>query len=344
MREIYAVTGALGFLGNAIVDNLLSKGKTVRVLDIGQDKYELLKDKDVQFFRGDICLTSSLEDFFTVQDDQQLIVIHAAGVVSISSKYSQVMHDVNVTGTQNIVDMALKHNIKKLVYVSSVHAIPELPKSETIVETLNFDPKKVKGEYSKSKAIATKIVLDSVKNGLDAVVVHPSGIIGPGDYAGGHTTQLVKDCADGRLTACVNGGYDFVDVRDVAEGVVLAAEKGRTGNTYILSGEYYPVRKITDAICSVIGRKKIKTILPLWFAKMTAPFAELYYRIRKQKPLFTSYSLYTLQSNSKFNSKKAQEELGYKKKFSLKQSIEDTYLWCKANNLINRKKKAGGKA
>ncbi|HQM97011.1 MAG TPA: NAD-dependent epimerase/dehydratase family protein [Clostridia bacterium] len=344
MKEIYAVTGALGFLGNAIVDNLLSKGKTVRVLDIGQDKHGLMKDKDVKFFRGDICLTSSLEDFFTVEDDDNLIVIHAAGVVSISSKYSQVMHDVNVTGTQNIVDMALKHKIRKLVYVSSVHAIPELPKNETIIETLNFDPDLVKGEYSKSKAIATKIVLDSVKKGLDAVVVHPSGIIGPGDYAGGHTTQLVKDCANGNLTACVNGGYDFVDVRDVAEGVVLAAEKGISGNTYILSGEYYPVRKITDAICSVIGRKQIKTILPLWFAKMTAPFAELYYRIRKQKPLFTSYSLYTLQSNSKFNSKKAQEELGYKKKFSLKQSIEDTYLWCKANNLINRKKKAGGKA
>jgi len=344
MKEIYAVTGALGFLGNAIVDNLLSKGKTVRVLDIGQDKHGLLKDRDVHFFRGDICLTSSLEDFFTVEDYDNLIVIHAAGVVSISSKYSQVMHDVNVTGTQNIVDMALKHKIRKLVYVSSVHAIPELPKNETIIETLNFDPDLVKGEYSKSKAIATKIVLDSVKKGLDAVVVHPSGIIGPGDYAGGHTTQLVKDCANGNLTACVNGGYDFVDVRDVAEGVVLAAEKGISGNTYILSGEYYPVRKITDAICSVIGRKQIKTILPLWFAKMTAPFAELYYRIRKQKPLFISYSLYTLQSNSKFNSKKAQEELGYKKKFSLKQSIEDTYLWCKANNLINRKKKAGGKA
>ncbi|MFA5341358.1 MAG: NAD-dependent epimerase/dehydratase family protein [Clostridia bacterium] len=343
MKEIYAVTGALGFLGNAIVDNLLSKGKTVRVLDIGQDKHGLLKDKNVKFFRGDICLTSSLEDFFTVEEDDLLIVIHAAGVVSISSKYSQVMHDVNVLGTQNIVDMAIKHKIKKLVYVSSVHAIPELPKNETIIETLNFDPVLVKGEYSKSKAIATKIVLDSIKKGLDAVVVHPSGIIGPGDYAGGHTTQLVKDCANGNLTACVNGGYDFVDVRDVAEGVVLAAEKGISGNTYILSGEYYPVRKITDAICSVIGRKQIKTILPLWFAKMTAPFAELYYRIRKQKPLFTSYSLYTLQSNSKFNSKKAQDELGYKKKFSLKQSIEDTYLWCKANDLINRKKKAGGK-
>jgi dihydroflavonol-4-reductase len=157
-------------------------------------------------------------------------------------------------------------------------------------------------------------------------------------------TQLVKDCAEGRLTACVKGGYDFVDVRDVAEGIVLAAKKGKSGNAYILSGEYYPIKKITDTICSVLGKKQIKTILPLWFAKMTAPLAELYYKIKKQKPLFTSYSLYTLQSNSNFNSKKAQQELGYKLKFSLKQSIEDTYMWIKANNLIRRKKKVASKA
>lgn len=344
MKEVYAVTGALGFLGNAIVDNLLSKGKTVRVMDIGQDRYGVLKDKDVRFFRADVCDAASMEDFFTVEDDQELIVIHAAGIVSISSKFSQLMYDVNVKGTQNIVDMALKHKIKKLVYVSTVHAIPELPKDEMIAEISDFNPDLVEGEYSKTKAIATKIVMDSVQKGLYAMVVHPSGIIGPGDYAGGHMTQLVKDCAEGRLTACVRGGYDFVDVRDVAEGIVSAAEKGKSGNAYILSGEYYPIKKITDTICSVLGKREIKTILPLWFAKMTAPLAELYYRIKKQKPLFTSYSLYTLQSNSNFNSKKAQQELGYKLKFSLKQSIEDTYMWIKANNLIRRKKKVASKA
>lgn len=178
MKEVYAVTGALGFLGNAIVDNLLSKGKTVRVMDIGQDKYGLLKDRDVQFFRADVCDAASMEDFFTVEDDQELIVIHAAGIVSISSKFSQLMYDVNVKGTQNIVDMALKHKIKKLVYVSTVHAIPELPKDEMIAEISDFNPDLVEGEYSKTKAIATKIVMDSVQKGLYAMVVHPSGIIG----------------------------------------------------------------------------------------------------------------------------------------------------------------------
>lgn len=338
MKEIYAVTGALGFLGNNIVDNLLSKGKTVRALDIGQDKYDLLKEKDVAFYKGNICDVPSMEGFFTTAEDEELIVIHAAGIVSITSKYSEAVHNVNVNGTQNIVDMCLKHKVKKLIYVSSVHAIAEPDKIHTISETMDFNPDKIVGAYGKSKAEATQIVLDSVKKGLFAVVVHPSGIIGPGDFAGGHTTQMVKDCADGRLSATVRGGYDFVDVRDVAEGVYLATQKGKSGNTYILAGEYHSVKAMTDEICLATGKKQIRTILPLWFAKITAPLAEAYYRLLKQKPLFTSYSLYTLQSNSKFSSKKAQDELGYKKKFSLKQSIEDTYLWGKARNLFKRKK------
>jgi len=338
MKEIYGITGALGFLGNAIMDNLLSQNKQVRILDIGEDKYNLLEGKEVEFFKGNITKPETLEAFFTTKEDEELIVIHAAGLVSISSKVSNAVHDVNVNGTRNIVEMCKAHNVKRLVYVSSVHAIPELPKTEIISEVLDFDPDKVKGEYSKTKALATKIVLESVNDGLDVVVVHPSGIIGPGDFAGGHTTQMVKDCAEGRLSACVKGGYDFVDVRDVAQGVVLAAQKGKTGNAYILSGEYYSVKKMVDVICSTVGRKEIKTILPLWFAKLTTPLAELYYRILKQKPLYTAYSLYTLQSNSNFNSTKAQKELGYKKNFSLKQSIEDTYKWYKAQKTYKKKK------
>ena len=126
----------------------------------------------------------------------------------------------------------------------------------------------------------------------------------------------------------------------MANGITLAADKGKTGNTYILSGEYYSVKTMVDMMSKITGKKQIRVILPLWFAKMTAPLAELYYRIKKQKPLFTGYSLYTLQCNSNFSSKKAQEELGYTKKFSLKQTIQDTFDWCKANGQINRKKAA----
>ncbi|MFA7673780.1 MAG: NAD-dependent epimerase/dehydratase family protein [Clostridia bacterium] len=338
MKVIYGVTGALGFLGNAIVDDLLTKGRTVRAMDLSDDKYGIFKDRDVKLYKGNICLPASLEQFFKCSEDEELIIIHAAGIVSIASKYSQLVYDVNVKGTRNIVDLCLKHKVKRLVYVSSVHAIPEPPKNEMITETLDFDPDKVKGEYSKSKALATLAVLEGVKKGLDAVIVHPSGIFGPGDFAGGHTTQMVKDLADGRLNACVKGGYDFVDVRDVANGITLAADKGKTGNTYILSGEYYSVKTMVDMMSRITGKKQIRVILPLWFAKMTAPLAELYYRIKKQKPLFTGYSLYTLQCNSNFSSKKAQDELGYTKKFSLKQTIQDTFDWCKANGQINRKK------
>ena len=115
--------------------------------------------------------------------------------------------------------MCLKYHVKRLVYVSSVHAIPERPKDEVISEINQFDPRDVVGLYAMTKSKATQIVLGGVLLGLDAVVVHPSGIIGPNDYGHGYCTQLVMDYLDGRLTAGVNGGYDFVDVRDVADGV-----------------------------------------------------------------------------------------------------------------------------
>lgn len=334
MKKIYAVTGYLGFLGNSIIENLLSKEVEIRALDIHENNSKYKESENITFYKGDICDPLSMKDFFTTNENEELIVIHAAGIVSITSKYNEAVRKVNVEGTQNIVDMCLEHKVKKLVYVSTVHAIPELKKGETIIESLVFDPDKIEGEYGKTKALATMAVLEGANKGLFAVVVHPSGIIGPGDFAGGHTTQIVKDCVDGRLTATVSGGYDFVDVRDVAEGIYLASEKGVSGETYILSGEYYPIKLITDTVCEVTKTKKIKTVLPLWIAKLTAPLAELYYRIRKQKPLYTKYSLYTLQSNAKFSSKKAERELGYTKKYSLKQSIIDTYHWGKANRIF----------
>ena len=112
--------------------------------------------------------------------------------------------------------MCFKNKVSKLIYVSSVHAIPEKEDGGIITETYDFDPGKVVGLYAQTKAKATRAVLAASKKGLNAYVVHPSGIIGPGDYGNGHSTQLIIDYIKGRLVAYVNGGYDFVDVRDVA--------------------------------------------------------------------------------------------------------------------------------
>ena len=169
----------------------------------------------------------------------------------------------------------------------------------------------------------TQIVLDSVQRGLDAVIVHPSGIIGPNDYGKGHLTQLVVDYVNGKLGACVKGGYDFVDVRDVADGIVRAVDRGRCGECYILANRYYSVQELLGQLQQVGNLKKIRCVLPKWFVNMVAPMAELYYKMRRTSPLFTRYSMHTLFSNANFSHEKADRELGYTTR-SLKETLRDT--------------------
>ena len=312
MQRIYVVTGVGGHLGNTIARELINRGETVRGFARVNEDVPMLYGDAVSIVRGDVRDLSSLEPlFYGIEPDDEVYVIHCAGIVSIASKYDQTVVDVNVRGTENVVKLCKEHPVKKLVYISTVHAIPELPAGDTMHEVSGFKPDAVDGLYAKTKAAATQIVLDAAKDGLDATVVHPSGIIGPNDYGHGHLTQLVISYLNGSLTACVDGGYDFVDVRDVANGVIAATAKGRKGECYILSNRYIRVPELLSALSKVTGGRKVRTVLPLWFAKATAPLAELYYKIRREAPLFTKYSLYTLTSNARFTYEKARRELGY---------------------------------
>ena len=166
---------------------------------------------------------------------------------------------------------------------------------------------------------------DKNKN-LNACIIHPSGIIGPYDYGNSHLTELVREVSNGKLFATVKGGYDFVDVRDVAAAIITASKKDNKGECYILSNRYITIKELSDLICDVQGIKKIKIVLPICLAKIIAPFFEAYYNLKKQTPLFTKYSLYTLSSNSNFSNKKAKEELGYKNR-DMKDTIKDTISW-----------------
>lgn len=268
--------------------------------------------------------------FFDNPLDKDLIVIHCAGIVSITTKYQQKLYDVNVTGTKNIVDLSQKYKVEKLVYVSSVHAIPEKEEGQIVHEVTEFNPDDVVGLYAKTKAEATSYVLDAAKNGLNASVVHPSGIAGPFDYGRGHMTALVIDYCKGRLTSGVNGGYDFVDVRDVAGGIIACCERGARGESYILSNKFFPIKEILYMLHEITGRKEIKRFLPFWFLKLIAPIAETYYKILKRPPLFTPYSVYTLNTNAHFSNKKAKKDLGYSTR-DMKQTLTDTIYWLKEN-------------
>lgn len=330
MDKIYLVTGGTGFVGNNVIRALVNRGDKVRTLVRNEAKArEALGNLDVEFYYGDVRDVKAIEQLFKDKDNCEYIFIHTAAVVDISGrKFNQGMYDVNVNGTKAVLEVCKTKQVKRLVYVSSVHAITEPKKKSMTYEIENFEPKKVKGAYAKTKAESTGLVMAAVKEGLNAVIVHPSGIVGPNDFSNTHLTQMIIDYNEGRIPAAVPGGYDFVDVRDVAAGILAAIEIGEPGTRWLLTNKFYTVRKVLDELYANLGKRKVKITLPMWLARFSVPFITIYYKIRRKRPLYTSYSLYTLRSNGNFCHDKASKELNYSTR-DFQISIQDTIKFLK---------------
>ncbi|MBQ6552871.1 MAG: SDR family NAD(P)-dependent oxidoreductase [Clostridia bacterium] len=333
MFEKYLVTGASGFLGRAVLAELIKKEAEIRVLVLKNDPLAADLPQEAAVVCGDVCDDASLERFFAGAGGDTC-VIHCAGIVSVASDPGDRIYRVNVGGTNNILRHCEKNGVGKLVYVSSVHAIPEKPKGTEITEDAVFSPDMVRGDYAKSKAIATSLVLEAAGRGLNASVVFPSGIIGPGDVGKGSITNMLMSFLAGKLPFAVRGGYDFVDVRDVAAGIVSCAEHGQAGRGYILSGQYASIRDILDAAKKNLGLKRMVSFLPICFAKLVAPVYEKRSLRKKQTLYFTPYSVAVLDSNSRFSRKAAAAAFGYAPR-PLKNSIRDTVLWLKKRTKVN---------
>lgn len=327
VAEKYLVTGATGNLGSSVVRELISQGKDVRALILPGDISAQRLPAGVEKCEGNILDPGDLERFFADAPGAEVMVIHCAGLVSTVWNYDAQVFQINVRGTENVVQQCVRSRVKKLVYTSSVHAIPEQPRGGIMAEISDFDPQRIVGYYGKTKAMAAQIVMDAVRmHDLNATVVFPSGLCGPEDYAFGYVTQLLIDCASNKLPAGVKGGYDFADVRDVAGGVVAACTKGAKGESYILGNRYVPVEEILQYVHELTHSRRIKLMVSVGFARLLLPAFTLYYKIRRRRPLFSRYSLYTLISNSNFSSEKAKRELGYTVR-PFRETIADTLKW-----------------
>ncbi|MGD1815488.1 MAG: NAD-dependent epimerase/dehydratase family protein [Pleomorphochaeta sp.] len=340
----YIVTGAAGFLGSNVAETLLKQGKSVRAFALKGDKAADALSDGIQIFYGDLTDDNSLEDIFTVEKGKEIVVIHCASIVTVDDHYSKLLYDVNVNGTKNIVKRCLKHNVKKLVHISSTGAIPELPKKNEIVEIDSFNPKKVVGHYGKSKALATQYVINAVKNdGLNASIVYPSGICGPHDYAFGPVSKFIMEFVSGEMSAGIAGSFNAVDVRDLADGVIACIDKGRKGEGYIMANEDVTIRQMFDLISNASGCKNVKTIIPKGVALTIARVLKLITKITKKPTALTPYAVYNLSRNNNFSYKKAQFELGYKvRPFS--ETINDEIEWLTSINKIPAKKATAKKS
>lgn len=333
MYQNYLITGATGFLGSAVVQLLLAHGCRVLALVMNNDPLIHTLPKNVTTFFGDLTDQDSLRDFFAAGGDN-FCVLHCAGLVSISSKPGEAIYAVNVQGTQNILNLCQEYHAAKLVYVSSVHAIPEKPAPETITEPDRFAPDEILGDYGKSKAMATALVLEAAQSGLNASVVLPSGILGPGDLARGNMTRMLLAFCRGKLPLGVKGGYDFVDVRDVAAGILACAERGRAGKCYILSGHFTSISDLLSLAASLLGKKAAKLCIPAALASCVAPIFEKIGQLRGERPFFTPYSIAVLRSNGHFSNAKATAALGFHAR-PLKETLRSMILWFQGQDLIS---------
>lgn len=322
MKKIYLVTGASGHLGSTLLNRLLEKGQTVRCFVLpGEEKY--LPD-GVEVFVGDVCDKASLFPFFQNENGDELILLHCAGIVTISSKKNPLVRKVNVEGTRNVLELALAAKTGRVVYVSSVHALLEADKADT-KEADHFEPWKIDDPYGKSKAEASNLALEYARKGLNISIVHPTGIIGPGDIRNtNHSVRSFKAMMKGYIPVGLKGGFDFVDVRDVAEGIILCADKGKQGDCYILGGHYVKISELLKQINQLCGRRTLNIELPYGLVKTAAPLAEKFCDLFKIRSLITPYSIAILNGNGHFSHEKAKIELGYEAR-PIRDTLKDMY-------------------
>ncbi len=318
---MWLVTGATGHVGNVLVRKLLERGEKVRALILPGECRESISGLNVEAFEGDILnLDSVFQSMRGVRG-----VFHLAGVISIMPGPNPFVRKVNVDGTKNILRAAMESGIKKLIYTSSIHAIRRIEEG-VIDEALPYDMHNPYGAYDRSKAEATLDVLNAAHSGLEAVVTCPTGVIGPYDYRGSMMGAVIHDAAAAKPTLYIDGAYDFVDVRDVADGLLSAAENGRRGESYILSGQKISVRYLLETVREITGKDFFQMKVPFDMAKFASLFMPMYYKLAQATPRFTPYALEVLQSNSNISHAKATRELGYVPR-SLYESIKDTVMW-----------------
>jgi dihydroflavonol-4-reductase len=320
------VTGATGHIGNVLVRELVKRGEKVRAMVIPRDDLTPLINQEVELCIGDVLDPDSLARAMRGVDT----VYHLAGMISILPGENDILRRVNLEGTRNMLAAARSQGVRRFIYTSSIHALAHLPHGETVVENVGFLPGNSVEGYDSSKALASLEVRKAAEQGMDTVIVCPTGVIGPYDYKLSELGTLILNALNKRAAFSIEGAYDFVDVRDVAQGEILAGKYGRPGETYILSGEWIRIRDILQVVRNMVNRKGPILQIPTWLAKAAANFTPYYYQLIKSKPQFTRYSIDTVQSNAVVSHAKATRELGYQPR-NIRQALADTVSWLLEN-------------
>lgn len=322
-----AITGATGHIGASLVRAILAQGRSVRVL--ARNDLRAIQGLDVEIVTGDLLQPDSLMKLFRGVHT----VFHLAARISIVGSEGGMVEKINVEGTKNVIQTCLRNGVKRLVHFSSIHAFTAHPHDEVIDETRALATGNHEFWYDRSKAIAQMAVQDAVRQGLSAVILNPSGIIGPYDFKISRMGGVLIDIYNRRYPALINGGYDWVDSRDVVASALAAETKGRDGECYLLSGHWVHVCDIARIISEIYCKKTPRFATPIWLCSLPAYFVVAYSKMRKVTPKFTPQALKTLQSHRYISHDKATRELGHRPR-SIENTIRDSLDWFLAQGML----------
>lgn len=328
---MYVVTGGAGRVGNVLLRQLrlAEPDRPLRALLLPGESTRSIDGLGVEVVRGDIRDRAALTAAFDGAEG----VFHVAGYISLAGDHER-LQAINVDGPTNVVAACRARGVRRLVHVASTHAIAEPADADALLdESVPLDPQRALGAYGKSKAAGAQVVLQAAREDLDAVVVCPSGILGPFDWLPSAQGRYLIDALRRGVVVHIGGGYDFVDVRDLAAGIAAAMQCGRRGEHYILSGAYLSLRDMADLAGIACGKRVRQVQLPVGLARAAAMFTPLWYRLAGTTPTFTAESLEIVFGAARLVHAKARRELGFAVR-PLSETVIDQMRWFAAEGFL----------
>jgi len=317
--SIALITGGSGHVGANLVRELTAQDYKVRCIDFDGD-HRAFEGYDVELITGSVTDIDTLDKAFEGVD----VVFHTAAIISLERKNKSLIRSVNVEGTKNVCKMSLKHSIRKLIHFSSVDAFIREPLEDPLLEDRSLVADQNAVPYDLSKADAQRIVLEYCDKGLDASIIHPSGIFGPNDFKPSLFGQEFIKIANSKRPFSINVGYDYVDVRDLSKTAVNCISKGVSGQNYIVGGNYMDFVYMADVMSQELGRKLIRGTLPFASIYLSLPMYYLLSLITNTPRAITLDSIHTIKvQNKNIPSQLSKDQLGHSPR-SIEETITDT--------------------
>ena len=321
--DLVLVTGGSGFLGSAVVRALIARGLRVRALVRSSSPLDNLMGLNCEVVTGDLTDQESL----TAAIRGVRYLFHVAADYRLWARDPSIIMRVNVEGTCSLMREALSAGVERIVYTSSVAALKVAGATSPVDETAPLASDEAIGAYKRSKTLAERAVEGMIlRDGLPAVIVNPTTPIGPRDIRPTPTGRILLDAARGRIPAFVDTGLNFAHVDDIAEGHLLAFERGRIGERYVLGGQNLSLQELLGAIAGLTGRRAPRIKLPRGPLFPLAFGAEAVARLTGKEPLLTVDGLRMSRHRMFFTSAKAERELGYRSR-PYQEGVVDALTW-----------------